>query len=134
MLMWWQSNTTIKSLSARGAWIEIWVSARSCTRPSLTSLSARGAWIEIYSSCALVAPSLVALRKGSVDRNFQQAADITRKVQSLSARGAWIEIPDAAAVESVPVSLSARGAWIEMSRGVDLHGKLSGRSPQGERG
>ena len=54
----------------------------------------------------------VALRKESVDRNFDAVQIVIIVMQSLSARRAWIEI--------------------------DLEGKLDadlvGRSPQGERG
>ena len=37
--------------------------------------------------------SLVALRKESVDRNFDTVQIVIVVVQSLSARRAWIEIP-----------------------------------------
>ena len=56
------------SLSARRAWIEIYVIAWRCRR--LVSLSARRAWIEMPSGVALVA----------------------NLYRSLSARRAWIEI------------------------------------------
>ena len=54
----------------------------------------------------------VALRKESVDRNFDTVQIVVVIVQSLSARRAWIEIV----------------------RGVSLLRKITSRSPQGERG
>ena len=56
------------SLSARRAWIEIWHKMRSKTAPA--SLSARRAWIEMFSIHEVFANFDVALRKESVDRNF----------------------------------------------------------------
>ena len=55
------------SLSARRAWIEIFVPF-DVIRPAM-SLSARRAWIEISMSCNAVKFWAVALRKESVDRN-----------------------------------------------------------------
>ena len=61
-------------------------------------------------------PSIVALRKESVDRNFDTVQIVIVVVKSLSARRAWIEIQG---VVSCPLfiswSLSARRAWIEIS-------------------
>ena len=57
------------SLSARRAWIEMYISYYK--EYTLSSLSARRAWIEMtvgYSRCARLA---VALRKESVDRNMK---------------------------------------------------------------
>ena len=54
----------------------------------------------------------VALRKESVDRNFDAVQIVIIIVESLSARRAWIEIP--------------AGCWRDSRR--------ARRSPQGERG
>ena len=56
------------------------------------SLSARRAWIEIRKSAVQEKYRCVALRKESVDRNWQATANITQGKKSLSARRAWIEI------------------------------------------
>ena len=55
------------SLSARRAWIEMLVSV--FTNFCSASLSARRAWIEIRMELYLALPTMVALRKESVDRN-----------------------------------------------------------------
>ena len=123
------------SLSARRAWIEIpagcWRDARRA------SLSARRAWIEIRNAETLNVLVCVALRKESVDRNFDAVQIVIvvvvalRKesvdrnppmctirqmlLTSLSARRAWIEILILARqVCLVCRSLSARRAWIEI--------------------
>ena len=61
----------IRSLSARRAWIEI------CYLDNIeiiqASLSARRAWIEIFVPFDVIRPAIVALRKESVDRNFERA-------------------------------------------------------------
>ena len=63
---------------------------------------------QLYDTYAKV----VALRKESVDRNYQ-----------------------ANAVDQIlPGSLSARRAWIEMALMPKRHNIVQGRSPQGERG
>ena len=56
------------SLSARRAWIEIYVGSiiRAVT---VLSLSARRAWIEMVDSPVAKEKAKVALRKESVDRN-----------------------------------------------------------------
>ena len=61
------SQTSSRSLSARRAWIEIWLCGLLST--AIRSLSARRAWIEmcLRSMFWLFLP--VALRKESVDRN-----------------------------------------------------------------
>ena len=62
---------------------------------ALASLSARRAWIEIIlKSCTEPLGALVALRKESVDRNYQANAVDQILPGSLSARRAWIEIMD----------------------------------------
>ena len=54
----------------------------------------------------------VALRKESVDRNYEYVVDTYDDMKSLSARRAWIEIAE----------------------GKKAINKCEGRSPQGERG
>ena len=58
---------TAGSLSARRAWIEMFV--RQTTLYCRLSLSARRAWIEIAFAGLGISLSVVALRKESVDRN-----------------------------------------------------------------
>ena len=79
------------SLSARRAWIEIVLTGTP--RAALWSLSARRAWIEIVEPTAQALEPQVALRKESVDRNWQVYNFNTDCLRSLSARRAWIEIP-----------------------------------------
>ena len=64
----------------------------------LLSLSARRAWIEIYLLAVLAGPSGVALRKESVDRNVLLLLFWCIWRWSLSARRAWIEIGPAISV------------------------------------
>ena len=100
------------SLSARRAWIEIFPACKPgrcrtvALRKESVDRNVTVSSVKIDSQVALRKESVdrngywllqrihpqVALRKESVDRNFQQAVDITRKVQSLSARRAWIEM------------------------------------------
>ena len=125
---------------------------------TVRSLSARRAWIEICWGTAVIAfLSGVALRKESVDRNRQALTHCEEQVESLSARRAWIEIVSfrghgfwprvALRKESVDrnigvgttrdrrgVSLSARRAWIEIVNDAKLDDNIRSRSPQGERG
>ena len=56
----------------------------------------------------------VALRKESVDRNYQSNAVDQILPGSLSARRAWIEITLVASITTYVSSLSARRAWIEI--------------------
>ena len=102
-------------------------------------------------------PSVVALRKESVDRNDFPVVPVELTTLSLSARRAWIEISASHFKPySVRESLSARRAWIEIN--VELHDwppvrslsarrawieiafqaaqlvEADSRSPQGERG
>ena len=58
--------------------------------------------------------SLVALRKESVDRNFDTVQIVVVIVKSLSARRAWIEMRTPHHMNTRPMSLSARRAWIEI--------------------
>ena len=86
-----KNERTQKSLSARRAWIEI--TKKPCCAPTAKSLSARRAWIEIVEPTAQALEPQVALRKESVDRNWQVYNFNTDCLRSLSARRAWIEIP-----------------------------------------
>ena len=101
-----------ESLSARRAWIEIYL--RRTPQQAELSLSARRAWIEIANmrevegqgEVALRKESVdrnpgvggsgpgpgVALRKESVDRNHIVCIDLIADKASLSARRAWIEM------------------------------------------
>ena len=58
----------------------------------LVSLSARRAWIEIWMSWLSHFWDFVALRKESVDRNGLEVDGVSYDVWSLSARRAWIEM------------------------------------------
>ena len=103
-------TSSVRSLSARRAWIEIslWVYLVGFA----WSLSARRAWIEILALIIRIFMSCVALRKESVDRNFFDVSLDYKEVRSLSARRAWIEIT----------------TYFDTSSIDDC------RSPQGERG
>ena len=63
----------LPSLSARRAWIEMFLSMGLDGR--FKSLSARRAWIEILSAVLTELLILVALRKESVDRNCRMTAE-----------------------------------------------------------
>ena len=98
------------------------------------SLSARRAWIEISKNAAIGNPTLVALRKESVDRN-----DLLNFLQCLICVALRKESVDRnRAVNSSLViklpSLSARRAWIEMGTCRSSNSVGYRRSPQGERG
>ena len=101
----------LPSLSARRAWIEIFVPF-DVIRPAIESLSARRAWIEIFYYC---------------DHD-------TDWIRSLSARRAWIEILKQLLLKTLKASLSARRAWIEMENSGTQADPAKCRSPQGERG
>ena len=65
---------------------------------------------------ALVPHQQVALRKESVDRNLYLSSFVWVSLWSLSARRAWIEISYGALEGASEItSLSARRAWIEIS-------------------
>ena len=122
------------------------------------SLSARRAWIEIFVKAHQSARNTgVALRKESVDRNRNFASEVAEKVVSLSARRAWIEICPlswgggcnlfvALRKESVDRNRNALPVWAKVAvalrkESVDRnfwagipHRKWLRRSPQGERG
>ena len=77
----------------------------------------------------------VALRKESVDRNFDAVQIVIVIMQSLSARRAWIEIADYVEYNyNNNKSLSARRAWIEIIKKGRARRPGQSRSPQGERG
>ena len=99
------------------------------------SLSARRAWIEIFVVSLNYKEVLVALRKESVDRNIINHSLNLPSSPSLSARRAWIEITLVQIIISgYARSLSARRAWIEISITQIKTVTGCGRSPQGERG
>ena len=129
------TSTTLMSLSARRAWIEIVYIYQLYYRQ--WSLSARRAWIEIAAMnprkqrghvalrkesvdrnitvSAVLLMYSVALRKESVDRNCWRCRNLLPSIPSLSARRAWIEIRrDIRPATGRPTSLSARRAWIEI--------------------
>ena len=106
-------STTLTSLSARRAWIEITTPTR--VPIGCVSLSARRAWIEINTSCSVEKLWAVALRKESVDRNYSHAGKLFDLLKSLSARRAWIEISWWTTLTLPYRSLSARRAWIEIA-------------------
>ena len=60
---------------------------------TVSSLSARRAWIEILIDDVSTGGKIVALRKESVDRNTRKTFAYVSYNWSLSARRAWIEIP-----------------------------------------
>ena len=116
------------------------------------SLSARRAWIEIFVPFDVIRPAIVALRKESVDRNacdgllkivyrvalrkesvdrnFSAVSDSLPALESLSARRAWIEIRHTSHDFLAPKSLSARRAWIEIKSRLCVkrcHASLSAR-------
>ena len=79
------------------------------------SLSARRAWIEIFIFLILSYEKAVALRKESVDRNVFIWLKGEIYMESLSARRAWIEMSGRRQAHTSPKgSLSARRAWIEI--------------------
>ena len=82
--------SSLASLSARRAWIEMFLSMGLDGR--FKSLSARRAWIEISGGVSARRLARVALRKESVDRNCRYPARCVGLLSSLSARRAWIEI------------------------------------------
>ena len=73
------------------------------------SLSARRAWIEIFVPFDVIRPAIVALRKESVDRNNDLPIKYLKYLLSLSARRAWIEIAGSAWVSEFPERRSPQG-------------------------
>ena len=94
-------NIKETSLSARRAWIEIWMPGAS--NVMMKSLSARRAWIEIRARRNWHSSGPVALRKESVDRNAVTVLFRAQCCKSLSARRAWIEIDRGIFVDVVSV-------------------------------
>ena len=71
-----------------------------------------------FDTVQIVIIVMVALRKESVDRNVVVARCKAQNLRSLSARRAWIEIAaEQTAREQADTSLSARRAWIEIQVG-----------------
>ena len=100
----------LKSLPARGVWIEITIAR--CTINGIESHSPQG-------ECGLKLKAIDGRKADKV---------------SLPARGVWIEIRCSECKLHPHSSLPARGVWIEM---VSLHGRRKSRSrhsPQGECG
>ena len=76
----------------------------------------------------------VALRKESVDRNFQAVGRVGFLVLSLSARRAWIEISPRLQ-KSLGVLVALRKESVDRNNDTAKKKKSNpGRSPQGERG
>ena len=100
--------TSLLSLSARRAWIEIPITLDSGALPGV-SLSARRAWIEIPRFWRQGPAPLVALRKESVDRNKLASCAIYYQRTSLSARRAWIEIFSSFFIAQIKNSRSPQG-------------------------
>ena len=97
------------SLSARRAWIEMWI--RSWLTTPVLSLSARRAWIEMWMAMAA-----------------------QRGYESLSARRAWIEIGRFSS-SSFAASVALRKESVDRNVQPCINQlQLCGRSPQGERG
>ena len=143
------------SLSARRAWIEI--ASRWRVSGRTLSLSARRAWIEISRAASCQQRSHVALRKESVDRNFN-AVQIVVVVVYVALRKESVDrnctvckvcLCQTVALRKESVdrngrswrkqsnhhkSLSARRAWIEIAMTGQISVSTVGRSPQGERG
>ena len=100
----------------------------------LLSLSARRAWIEIWLFGLLRMFASVALRKESVDRNIFAGKAPYMENASLSARRAWIEINNEA-TKSDQGAVALRKESVDRNLGYHYSFKLfKRRSPQGERG
>ena len=109
------------SLSARRAWIEMQVFQR-IAKPFRVALRKESVDRNYDDITGLDFVEEVALRKESVDRNFVNVARAADRVLSLSARRAWIEIERTSALFSGHLSLSARRAWIEIRWGMQSPG------------
>ena len=104
----------------------------------LRSLPARGAWIEISKRITEPDISYVAPREGSVDRNGVGDVHMVIGYGSLPARGAWIEITKLMTFQAkLDKSLPARGVWIEIksifreaTRLGTPHGEYQSAGPQ----
>ena len=85
-------------------------------------------------SKSAMAPSLVALRKESVDRNNLPLQVRRPDIPSLSARRAWIEIM-CQALDHLVFVVALRKESVDRNIGVGTtRDRRGGRSPQGERG
>ena len=104
-------------------------------RPRGASLSARRAWIEIWLFVWIAKRALVALRKESVDRNTHYIAN-NKLFQVVALRKESVDRNFKILVKSHRNnrSLSARRAWIEISGMTCKETGTTRRSPQGERG
>ena len=127
------SSRPRRSLSARRAWIEIWM---AMTTQRGYEVALRKESVDRNGSSRRIAISFaaVALRKESVDRNRASTQSWPTTPKSLSARRAWIEMMEHKHGGDDPWSLSARRAWIEIAIAGHSITVGVGRSPQGERG
>ena len=89
-----------------------WANIRAC----ITSLSARRAWIEMSGINCKAAETAVALRKESVDRNFNAVQIIIVVVVALRKESVDRNLTVRKFEERGKKSLSARRAWIEITR------------------
>ena len=80
-----------RSLSARRAWIEIFV-RRKRNHSLIVALRKESVDRNLYYQDNKIRPAAVALRKESVDRNNDILRNFLDRRLSLSARRAWIEI------------------------------------------
>ena len=98
------------------------------------SLSARRAWIEIPKLILYQILEYVALRKESVDRNFDTMQIVVVIVVALRKESVDRNPENPMiSIDKIP-SLSARRAWIEISIDDLEPSSTRSRSPQGERG
>ena len=105
------------------------------TRNAYTgSLSARRAWIEIPCAGILSLLVCVALRKESVDRNFNAVQIEIVKMVALRKESVDRNPGMNIILFIIVSSLSARRAWIEMPDKTHQRELFQRRSPQGERG
>ena len=101
----------------------------------LLSLSARRAWIEIFVPFDVIRPAIVALRKESVDRNATTLLVYLALIRvALRKESVDRNIGRLLKCCFVILSLSARRAWIEMLIFGFWTAQSRRRSPQGERG
>ena len=119
------------SLSARRAWIEI--PGRPGDVLRIWSLSARRAWIEISAWGPHGTVSGVALRKESVDRNFDDRVALIPHQVALRKESVDRNLGDRAVHQVNQVALRKESVDRNNAAGgrLDLGG---GRSPHGERG
>ena len=87
---------------------------------TVTSLSARRAWIEIIDDLEPSKTRKVALRKESVDRNTFLLPPVLILPKSLSARRAWIEIVISAMTSQISV-VALRKESVDRNAGVSTH-------------